>query len=1080
MLMKKLFTYLMLMVGMLLPMAANAADLKADLTIYYDVSDFGDFSGKKLQAMIGHGSYSTTYEMKAVEGYDNLYSLNIGQVNSGNAWGGATQLGFMAADAIWGGESNGSSSQPKERIKWAPMYTGIYNISSTLSGNVLFTGKTSLTITKNYVLPAKAPVIKVGAAPEFATTTVGETSSATVTYTLENADKAEATIEGEGFSIAEQSVGSVTITFAPEAEGDYTGTLTITSGEVKETVALAAKAVAAEAPKVPEFLNVTTPVFAEIIEGEVTTAEVTYELVNATEATASVDGEFFSIKEQELGTVIIEFASEEAGVFEGTLTLTSGETVKEITFTATAKKAPVVITISFVNPDWTEAAFYAWGADGLPSTWPGALMTKGENGKFTYDLTLPESGTYNFIINNNDKGTQSVDMTGVTESTCYNLGAKSDGKYNLVVAENCDYTPAPEPEPIDPYAAIRGLGEGTEEEAWSESKQIKLAINEDATEEEWFIKDLVIAEGKAFKVVYVNAKSETAWYGAGAVEANEDLGKFGEGEDNITLAAGKYDIYFKVATGTMWIAPVKAVEPEPEPADPVINVIVADFTNNTTEVGDRADAAIVYSLENAESATVTIEGEYVTFEQTDVEEGYMIGIFFTPEQVGEFPGKVIITAGEVTEEVEFTFIATEPEEDDDDEEEAELEFALVGRLNGSDDEILAFEDGYKFTKESEFVYTVNVTFTGAAVSGDNNVQKVKLVDAEGNIWARSKNNSKTIYTSDTQGKQITSTMSKGDTESSTYLVTEVGVEYKITFTLETETNGQITFEKVESSDEGGEEGDDEGEEPSNEITFTVVVPEGTVECWIAGTGTPAWTFIQMEAVEGEANMFTLTTTKDILDGVEWKYSSGNDWQYCEKIDGGGNRTEAGNPDVVTAWEKLYDPDFQPIDPYYAIRGLNGDASWTGAGDIKLVYDETENQWAGLGFTVAEGESFKVIYIDENGDIPEGAYYAGFEEGCNVGQTFDKENGNIVLPAGKYNLYFKPATGLMWISIVEDTSTDAEEAIAELIYAIDGTIYAPAPFAIIDLAGKDVTKANGALEGTYIVQTQNSVTKVLVK
>ena len=73
--MKKLFTYLMLMVGMLLPMAANAADLNADLTIYYDVTDFGDFSGKKLQAMIGHGSYSTTYEMKAVEGYNNLYSL---------------------------------------------------------------------------------------------------------------------------------------------------------------------------------------------------------------------------------------------------------------------------------------------------------------------------------------------------------------------------------------------------------------------------------------------------------------------------------------------------------------------------------------------------------------------------------------------------------------------------------------------------------------------------------------------------------------------------------------------------------------------------------------------------------------------------------------------------------------------------------------------------------------------------------------------------------------------------------------------------------------------------------------------
>ena len=65
-------------------------------------------------------------------------------------------------------------------------------------------------------------------------------------------------------------------------------------------------------------------------------------------------------------------------------------------------------------------------------------------------------------------------------------------------------------------------------------------------------------------------------------------------------------------------------------------------------------------------------------------------------------------------------------------------------------------------------------------------------------------------------------------------------------------------------------------------------------------------------------------------------------------------------------------------------------------------------------------------------------------------------------------------------IEEEHTTDIEETSSELIYAIDGTIYAPAPFAIIDLAGNDVTKANGALEGAYIVKTQNSVTKVLVK
>lgn len=783
------------------------------------------------------------------------------------------------------------------------------------------------------------PVITVGAAPEFATTTVGETSNATVTYTLENADNAEATIEGEGFSIAEQSVGSVTITFAPEAEGEYTGTLTITSGDVKETVAVKATAVAPEAPKVPEILHVSAAEFAEIMEGETTSVTVTYELVNAEEATATVEGEGFAITAQETGSVTIEFAPTAAGEYTGKLIIAAGEVVKEVALAATAKKAPVIVTISFVNPEWTAANLYAWGAEGLPSTWPGLPMTKGENGKFTYDLTIPENGEYNFIINNGN-GVQSVDMPGVTESTCYILGAKVDTKYQLAVSENCEYAVAPEPDPIDPYAAIRGLGEGTEEEAWSEAKQIKLDINEDATEEEWFIKDLVIAEGKAFKVVYVNAKSETAWYGAGAVEANEDLGKFGEGEDNITLAAGKYDIYFKVATGTMWIAPVKEEEPEPDPL-PIVITFEDEVEFPKTFVGETTNDIINFTIGNAPEeaeVNITVTGDEA-FSIAEIQDGYVV-LAFAPEAEGEYAGVLTVTVGDASESLEFTALAS-----------------------------------------------------------------AKSVDPD--------------------------------------------------------------------------EGDDEGEEPSNEITFTVQVPEGTVECWIAGTGTPAWTFIQMEAVEGEANMFTLTTTKDILDGVEWKYSSGNDWQYCEKIDGGGNRTEAGNPDVVTAWQKLYDPDFQPIDPYYAIRGLNGDSKWTGTGDIKLVYNETENQWAGLGFIVAEGESFKVVYINENGDIPDDGYYAGLEENCNVGQTSDKD-GNIVLPAGKYNLYFKPATGLMWISIVEDTTTDAEEAIAELIYAIDGTIYAPAPFAIIDLAGKDVTKANGALEGAYIVKTQNSVTKVLVK
>lgn len=135
---------------------AGAATLKSDLTIYFDVTNFGDFSGKDLQIMIGHGSYSTTYKMNKVTWSNNLYSVNIGEVNSGDDWGGATQLGFMAASGIWGPVSdNDSNKSPEKRIKFADVKTGIYKVNEDLSGNVLFkiTNKAnkSIDVTKDAV-----------------------------------------------------------------------------------------------------------------------------------------------------------------------------------------------------------------------------------------------------------------------------------------------------------------------------------------------------------------------------------------------------------------------------------------------------------------------------------------------------------------------------------------------------------------------------------------------------------------------------------------------------------------------------------------------------------------------------------------------------------------------------------------------------------------------------------------------------------------------------------------------------------------------------------------------------------------
>ena len=137
----KIFSILAVFFFCLTTFTAGAANLKTSLTIYYDVTDFGSFSGKKLQVMIGHSGYSIAYEMRKVDGYDNIYSVNIGEANNGDQWNGATEIAFFAEASIWGGESKSM----KNRFTKTSTETGIYSIpSGGFSGDVLFTGKKTL------------------------------------------------------------------------------------------------------------------------------------------------------------------------------------------------------------------------------------------------------------------------------------------------------------------------------------------------------------------------------------------------------------------------------------------------------------------------------------------------------------------------------------------------------------------------------------------------------------------------------------------------------------------------------------------------------------------------------------------------------------------------------------------------------------------------------------------------------------------------------------------------------------------------------------------------------------------------
>ncbi len=91
------------------------------------------------------------------------------------------------------------------------------------------------------------------------------------------------------------------------------------------------------------------------------------------------------------------------------------------------------ITVSFKRPaNWlgTGVKLWAWNAGGnLFGAWPGVAMTDKGDGWYSYTFEQPVR-TVNVIFSNN--GTpQSVDINGVTKTTCYEYDAPSGNKFTV-------------------------------------------------------------------------------------------------------------------------------------------------------------------------------------------------------------------------------------------------------------------------------------------------------------------------------------------------------------------------------------------------------------------------------------------------------------------------------------------------------------------------------------------------------------------------------------------------------------------------------------------------------------------------
>ncbi|MEI7676259.1 MAG: starch-binding protein [Bacteroidales bacterium] len=104
------------------------------------------------------------------------------------------------------------------------------------------------------------------------------------------------------------------------------------------------------------------------------------------------------------------------------------------TFTVGSITPPTAITVTFTKPtDWGTSGVNIWAWTGsntnLFATWPGNTMTDNGNGSFSYTFAETISNV-NVIFSKN--GTpQTVDITGITQSTCFEQNGLSGSKLNV-------------------------------------------------------------------------------------------------------------------------------------------------------------------------------------------------------------------------------------------------------------------------------------------------------------------------------------------------------------------------------------------------------------------------------------------------------------------------------------------------------------------------------------------------------------------------------------------------------------------------------------------------------------------------
>lgn len=96
----------------------------------------------------------------------------------------------------------------------------------------------------------------------------------------------------------------------------------------------------------------------------------------------------------------------------------------------------------------------------------------------------------------------------------------------------------------------------------------------------------------------------------------------------------------------------------------------------------------------------------------------------------------------------------------------------------------------------------------------------------------------------------------------------------------------------------------------------------------------------------------------------------------------------------------------------------------------------------------------------------------------IAKQFDS-NFNVGV-SGLYKITFSAYPYADTYGVETEFVTSADEAVADAIYATNGTVFCSAPFEIFNLAGQNVTSQNGNLSGLYIVKTEGAAKIISVK